>query len=99
MGWRGDREHRVIFIDILTRRFAQIVTLGLTVTANDKPGATYTIALREHDDETLVDIAWTSDRRSGLRRLPQWLIADRYYPAALTAQGYRVLNRDVTLSL
>ena len=74
-------------------------TLELTVTANGKPWATYTIALREHDDETLVDIAWTSDRRFGLRRLPQRLIADRYYSAALTAQGYRVLDRDVSLSL
>ena len=87
------------FTDLLTRRFAQIVALELTVTANDKPWATYTIALREHDDETLVDIVWASYRRFGHRRLPQWLIADRYHLAALTAQGYRVLNRDVTLSL
>lgn len=71
-------------------------TLELTATANGKPWATYTIALHERDDETIVDIAWTADRRIGLRRLPQRLIADRYYPAALTAQGYRVFNRDVS---
>ena len=50
-------------------------------------------------DDTVVDVDWTSDRRFGLRRLPQQFVADRYRTDALAVQGYRVADRDTSISI
>jgi hypothetical protein len=66
----------------------------LTVKTNDQEWSTYTATIRGDGDRTVVDIEYTSDRRFGLRRLPQRLVARRYRDAALEAQGYYVIERD-----
>ena len=71
----------------------------LRVTAGDKPWGTYGVTLTDEADETLIEIDVRSDRRFGLRGLPSWLIAQRYYDAALAAHGYTVCARDRSLSL
>lgn len=73
--------------------------LELTVTESGTPWATYLVTIQEDEAGTVVDVEWTSGRRFGLRRLPQWFVAERYRPEALTAQGYRVVDRDASLSL
>lgn len=73
--------------------------LELIVTAGGRPWATYAATFSATDEGTAVDVQLQSDRRFGLRRLPQWLIAERYREAALTAQGYQVTERDVDLSI
>jgi hypothetical protein len=70
----------------------------LVVTADGDPWATYTATVGG-DDETRVSVAWASDRRFGLRRLPQALVARRYRDAALAAQGYEVEERDGGLAV
>lgn len=71
----------------------------LVVTADGTPWATYDVSISARPDETVVDVEWTSDRRFGLNRLPQWLLAERYRVGALAAQGYTVVGRDASLSL
>lgn len=73
--------------------------LELVVTVGGRPWGTYTASIRDRDGTTVVDLEWDSDRRFGLRRLPQWLVARRYQTEALSAQGYTVVDRDATLSL
>lgn len=73
--------------------------LELVVTANGRPWGTYTVSITAADGGTTVDVDLRSDRRFGLRRLPQWLAAERYRVAALAAQGYTVVERDVGLSV
>ncbi|UVE49110.1 hypothetical protein KU306_09220 [Haloferax larsenii] len=79
------------------------------VTVNDQPWATY-LATIEGDDgtngndasgstdnsdgQTTIDIEYTSNRRFGLRRVPQQFIAERYRGEALSVQGYTVVERD-----
>jgi len=72
--------------------------LELVVTAGGRPWGTYDVVIDEDDGRTTVEITVDSDRRFGLRRLPQWFVAERYRAAALEAQGYSVVERDVTLS-
>lgn len=69
----------------------------LTVTAADRPWATYTVSTRKDGDRTLVEVELSSDRRFGLRRVPQWLVAERYREAAFEIQGYRVVERESSL--
>ncbi|WP_226023924.1 hypothetical protein [Halomicrobium salinisoli] len=69
-------------------------SVELDVTANDQPWATYAVTIRAGDDHTVVDVEYESNRRFGLRRLPQQFVADRYRDDALTAQGYTVVERD-----
>ncbi|MFC7021259.1 MULTISPECIES: hypothetical protein [Haloarcula] len=66
----------------------------LEVTVNDQPWATYTATISTDDDRTSVDVEYTSNRRFGLRRIPQQIVAERYRNEALTAQGYTVVERD-----
>lgn len=68
--------------------------LTLIVTADGNPWATYTATVSDRNGETEVSLAWESDRRFGLRRLPQALVARRYRDAALAAQGYEVDARE-----
>jgi len=70
-------------------------TLDLRVTAGRQDLGSDAVTVRESGGATVVDVSVTSDRRFGLRRLPQWLAAERHREAALAAQGYEVLERDV----
>ena len=73
--------------------------LELVLTTAGRPWATYAVSVDERDEETAVDVEFASDRRFGLRRLPQWLVARRYREEVLAAQGYDVVERDVGLSV
>lgn len=73
--------------------------LDLVVTAGGKPWGTYSVAIDRRDGRTVIDVEVASDRRFGLRRLPQLLVAERYREEALGVQGYAVVERDVSLSL
>jgi hypothetical protein len=68
--------------------------IEMEITENDEPWATYTATVRSDDDGTLVDVAYASDRRFGLRRLPQRFVAERYREEVLTVQGYSVVDRE-----
>jgi hypothetical protein len=72
--------------------------LELAVRADGDPWATYTVDVEAADGGSRVRVAWRADRRFGLRRLPQWLVARRYRDAALVAQGYEPVSRDGRLS-
>ncbi|MFC6723266.1 hypothetical protein ACFQE1_02425 [Halobium palmae] len=74
----GDGKHRV----------------ELEVTMNDEPWATYTSIVEGNDDQTIVDVEYVSNRRFGLRRIPQQFFTERYRDKALSAQGYTVVERD-----
>jgi len=80
-----------------TRSYAPDGDLELLVTAGGRPWATYTASISQDDDHTVVDVDWTSDRRFGLRRLPQQFVAERYRADALAAQGYTVAERETSL--
>jgi hypothetical protein len=71
-----------------------IRTVELEISANDKPWATYTATISPKNEQTVVDIEYTSTRRFGLRRLPQQFLAERYRNKALAVQGYTVVERD-----
>ena len=68
--------------------------IELTVTSDDSPWATYTVTLSPDDSGTRVDVAYTSNRKFGLRRLPQQFVARRFRDDVLTAQGYTVVERE-----
>jgi hypothetical protein len=73
--------------------------LELRVTAGDRPWGTYEVTVRPADGGgSLVDVAWDSDRRFGLRQLPGWLVAERYRAGALSAQGFEVADRASSLT-
>jgi len=71
----------------------------LEILVNDKPWATYTARISDDDDHTTIDVEYTSDRRFGLRRVPQQLLAKRFRDAAIMAQGYTVVERDAHFGL
>lgn len=83
----------------VTASSATSADFNLQVTAGDKPWGTYAVTLTEQDGATLAAIEVQSDRRFGLRALPAWLVSQRYYDAALSAQGYTVVTRERSLSL
>jgi len=66
----------------------------LEVTANDQPWSTYTVTIHRHNDQTAITYEYTANRRFGLRRIPQRLIAECYRNKALNEQGYKVVERD-----
>ena len=66
----------------------------LDATANGQPWSTYTVTIHSRDDRTVVEYEYASNRRFGLRRVPQRYIADRYRDKALREQGYTVVHRD-----
>lgn len=66
----------------------------LVITANDRPWATYTATISGDGGHTTVDVEYASNRRFGLRRVPQQLVAERYREQALAVQGYTVGERD-----
>ncbi|MFC6974494.1 hypothetical protein ACFQL1_07105 [Halomicroarcula sp. GCM10025709] len=71
----------------------------LEILVNDKPWATYTARISDADEHTTIDVEYASNRRFGLRRLPQQLLAKRYRDAAIMAQGYTVVERDAHFGL
>ncbi|WP_020221750.1 hypothetical protein [Halarchaeum acidiphilum] len=70
--------------------------VDLAVTANGSAWATYTAMIRpeEKDGGTAVEVTYAAERRFGLRRVPQQLVADRYRDEVLAVQGYDVVERD-----
>lgn len=70
----------------------------LTVTTDGQPWGTYTAEIESADDGTEVTVEVDSDRKFGLRRLPQHLVARRYRDATLDAQGYEVVERSFSLT-
>ena len=64
------------------------------IVANGQPWATYTATISAENDHTVIDVEYTSNRRFGLRRIPQQFLAERYRDDALTVQGYTVVERD-----
>jgi hypothetical protein len=70
----------------------------LTATANGNPWGTYTAWIEPVEDGTGITVEVESDRKFGLRRLPQYFVVQRYRDAALEAQGYEVVERSFSLS-
>jgi len=71
----------------------------LELAVNDQPWSTYAASITAADEGTSVDVAYESNVRFGLRRLPQRLVAGRYRDDALAAQGYTVVERDTHFGL
>lgn len=69
------------------------------VTVDGHPWATYTSTVSGSNEQTTVDVIYTSNRRFGLRRVPQQLIANRYRDEVLSVQGYTVITRDAHFGL
>jgi hypothetical protein len=74
------------------RADGDVVTLD--VTADEQPWATYEVSVWRDGDRTEAVVEWHSERRFGLRRLPQSLVARRYRAAALAAQGYETVRHE-----
>ncbi|WP_248898192.1 hypothetical protein [Haloplanus halobius] len=90
---------RSVVMELETRTDIDDTDVRLVVTTGENPWGTYDVNITANGDETAIDIEWASDRRFGLNRLPQWLLAERYRAVALAAQGYTVVDRDATLAL
>ncbi|MFB6251517.1 MAG: hypothetical protein ABEI27_07510 [Halobellus sp.] len=73
--------------------------IELSVTANGRPWSTYDVTVSREDDQTFVAYDYGGDRRFGVRRIPQRLVAARYREEALAVQGYSVVNRDDQLGI
>ena len=68
--------------------------IELTTMVDGQPWATYTATITQDGEQTTVEYEYGADRRLGLRRLPQRLVAKQYRNEALVAQGYTVGRRD-----
>ncbi|WP_424009015.1 hypothetical protein [Haloferax denitrificans] len=91
---------RSVTVELETRLDTKDADYQLVVTAGAHSWGTYDVTITASDsDETVVDVEWVSNRRFGLNRLPQWLIAERYRSDAFAAQGYTVVDRSPSLSL
>lgn len=66
----------------------------LTVTVGGSPWATYTATITEAEEGSDIEVEYQSERRFGLRRVPQQRLAAQYRNDALEAQGYSVVSRD-----
>lgn len=86
-------------VDRMAADDAPVDDIRLTLGMNGNAWGTYHIAIHEDEEETLATVKWTSDRRFGLLRLPQWLLARSYRPTTLTLQGYRVDSYASSLSV
>jgi hypothetical protein len=69
------------------------------VTVDGHSWATYTSTISSSGEHTSIDVRYTSNRRFGLRRVPQQLIANRYRDEVLSVQGYTVVTRDAHFGL
>ena len=70
----------------------------LTATVDGRPWGTYTAWIEPVEGGTGITVEVRSDRKFGLRRLPQYLVVRRYRDAAVEAQGYEVVERSASLS-
>jgi hypothetical protein len=70
--------------------------IEVEITVGGHPWSTYVVTVDARDGETIVEYEYeyTADRRFGLRRLPQRIVAKRYRDEALEAQGYAPIERD-----
>jgi hypothetical protein len=68
--------------------------IELEVTVGGQPWSTYVVTVDTRDEGTVVEYEYTADRRFGLRRIPQRIVAKRYRDEALEAQGYVVVERN-----
>jgi hypothetical protein len=75
------------------------IDFKLVVTANERPWGTYTVSIRKQDGKTKVHTEYVSDRRFGLRRIPQWFVAKRYRDETLVAQGFTIIEQDRNLGV
>ena len=66
----------------------------LTITVSDRPWGTYTTTISSTDTGSTVDVEYTSDRRFGLRRVPQQLLGEQFHDRILAAQGFSVVERE-----
>ena len=76
-----------------------IPRVELAVSVDDAPWGTYTVTVDGTDAGSVVEVAYASDRRFGLRRVPQQLFGKRYHDAVLDAQGYTVEDRERHVSI
>jgi hypothetical protein len=68
--------------------------IELKLTVGGRPWSTYVVTVDGRDGGTVVEYEYAADRRFGLRRVPQRIVANRYRDEALDAQGYGVVDRD-----
>ena len=68
--------------------------IELELTVGGQPWSTYVVTVDTHDDGTVVEYEYSADRRFGLRRIPQRIVAKRYRDEALEAQGYALVERN-----
>lgn len=73
--------------------------LQLFVTTDDRAWATYTVSFDERGGSTVAEVEVTSDRRFGLRRIPQLLVVPRYRRAAMAAQDYTIVDHDTRIRI
>ena len=71
----------------------------LDLEENGDPWETYTVDVIGGDGGTEIDVEYASDRRFGVRRLPQVLVAGRYREEAFAAQRYTVVERGREVGL
>lgn len=71
----------------------------MEVTVGGQPWSTYVATVDTKHGQTIVEYEYTTNRRFGLRRLPQRYVANRYRDKALRAQGYVVVGRDEQYSI
>jgi hypothetical protein len=68
--------------------------IELELAVGGQPWSTYVVTVGTQDGQTTVECEYTTDRRFGLRRIPQQIVARRYRDDALRAQGYVITGRD-----
>lgn len=73
--------------------------VDLTVTTNGRDWGSYTVRIEAVDSGTEVTVRAESDRRFGLRRLPQFLVAQRYLEQVMAAQGYELCEGRSSVTL
>lgn len=71
----------------------------LDVSVGDQSWGTYAVTAREREGKTDVTIEAASNRRFGIRRLPDWVVARRYRDRLFDAQGYTLVAERSALSL
>lgn len=71
----------------------------LAITVRDNPWGTYTATIEGTEDGSIIDVEYTSDRRFGLRRVPQQALGERYRDKVLDAQGFTVVGREAHVGI
>jgi hypothetical protein len=71
----------------------------LTITINNDPWGTYTATIGGTDAGSIVEVEYSSDRRFGLRRVPQQLLGKQYHDQVLELQGFSVVERERGVSI